>query len=256
VSGRKLVLWLLGTAVTVSGFFAWQAMKMRRQLGAVAQNAADLPPARQTSTGEMRLVPFGSFQADQDRIPVMLPAFYIDRTEVTNESYARFAAATGHAGPAGDPALPVVNVSFDEAKEFCEWAGKRLPLPLEWEKAARGTEGFVYPWGNEPEAARVASSLQAADSMKEGASPYGVLQMAGNVWEWVDEPFKPKPRNIEVIAARITPAPTAEERWYTARGGAFDQPLSDARTFTFLPLPARYKAPDLGFRCAANPGRR
>jgi eukaryotic-like serine/threonine-protein kinase len=256
VSGRKLVLWLLGTAVAVSGFFAWQAMKMRRQLGAVAQSAGDLPAVRQTSTGEMRLVPFGSFQADQDRIPVMLPAFYIDRTEVTNEAYARFAAATGHPGPVGDPALPVVNVNFDEAKEFCGWAGKRLPLPLEWEKAARGTEGFVYPWGNEPDASRMAGALKPADSMPQGASPYGALHMGGNVWEWVDEAVKPKPRNIEVLGPRLTPAPTAEERWYLARGGAFDQPVSDARTFTFLPLPARYRAADLGFRCAENPGRR
>jgi formylglycine-generating enzyme required for sulfatase activity len=231
-------------------------MNMRRQLGAVAQNAADLPPARQTSTGEMRLVPFGSFQADQDRIPVMLPAFYIDRTEVTNEAYARFAAASGRPASAGDPALPVVHVSFDEASEFCQWAGKRLPLPLEWEKAARGREGFVYPWGNEPETSRAAGSLQPADSMTQGASPYGALHMAGNVWEWVDEAVKPKPRNIEVLGPRLTPPPTAGEPWYSARGGAFDQPMSDARTFTFLPLPARYRAADLGFRCAANPVRR
>ena len=252
MSGRKLVLWLLGFAIVVSAVFAWQAFRMRQQLGAAARSASDLPKVRETSSGQMLLVPFGTFQADQDRVPVMLPAFYIDRTEVTNEAYARFAQATGRPLPTADAALPVVSVTFDDARQFCQWAGKRLPLPLEWEKAARGTDGFIYPWGNQPDPSRLAASLQPAGSMPAGASPYGALDMAGNVWEWVDEALKPKPHNLELLQSRLTPPPTAAEPWYSARGGAFDQPITDARTYTYLPLPARYRAPDLGFRCAQN----
>lgn len=256
MSGKKVILFILVFATVVSGFAAWQALKIRRQLGAAARTAADLPVVRRTETGEMRLVPYGSFNADEDRIPVTLPVFYIDRTEVSNGNYARFTRERGKAVPTAEADLPVVNVTYEDAKAFCEWAGKRLPMPVEWEKAARGMDGRTFPWGDTADASKAnvaGQGLRPVESTPEGASPFGVLNMAGNVWEWVDDPRKPMPRNLEILKTRIDPAPSPDEPWFAARGGAFDHPLTDARVYTYLPLPARYRAADLGFRCAVTP---
>jgi formylglycine-generating enzyme required for sulfatase activity len=188
-------------------------------------------------------------------VPATLPAYYINRTEVTVGSYAPYARERGLPAPGGDPALPVTQVSYHEAKAFCQWAGQRLPHPIEWEKAARGERGLLYPWGNDanPARANIASpQLLPAGAKRESASPYDVLDMAGNAWEWVDEARKPLPRNLELLSTRLQPPPGAREPWYSARGGSYLHPLNDARTFTFLPLPARYRSADLGFRCAGT----
>ena len=254
MSGRKVILFIAVVTAVVSAVAAWQIMRVRGQLGAFARSSAGMPPARPSPSGELVLIPYGTFLADEDQVPATLPAYYINRTEATVEAYARYARERGLPAPAGDPAFPVTGVSFGEAKAFCEWAGQRLPHPVEWEKAARGDKAFLYPWGNDanPARANIASpQLLPAGAKRESASPYGVLDMAGNAWEWVDDLRKPLPRNIETIALRLQPPPTAQEPWYSARGGSHLHPLSDARTYTFLPLPARYRAPDLGFRCVA-----
>ena len=159
---------------------------------------------------ELVYVPAGDFlmgaadddpQAYYDERPqhvVYLDAYWIDKTEVTNEQFGRFVDATGYeAGPwwrdeaAGKANHPVVYVTWFDAKAYCEWAGRQLPTEAQWEKAARGTDGRMYPWGNEaPDASRCNFDLGVGGttpvgSYPAGASPYGALDVAGNVWEWV-----------------------------------------------------------------------
>jgi len=128
---------------------------------------------------------------------VYLDAYYIDKYEVTNAQYRKFVEETGHREPRrrrrrffDGPNQPVVGVSWHDAQAYAEWAEKRLPTEAEWEKAARGTEGRIYPWGDvfNPDRCNTYSRRsigpQPVGSYPRGASPYGLLDMAGNAWEW------------------------------------------------------------------------
>jgi serine/threonine-protein kinase len=214
----------------------------------------ELSPVLSTPAGEMVLVPDAS------------PApFYIDRTEVSNDAYARFCTEKQLPLPPGfpkdQPTLPVVNITFVDAQEFAKWAGKRLPSKAEWERAARGADSRAYPWGgkHDPSLANVSDNtalttraLMPVNSFQQGASPYGVLQMAGNAWEFVDERVAPSPGALQAYAKLLSPSPTADEPWYTIHGGAFDLPLIKDAAFEWSAVPARYRAPDIGFRCAKD----
>lgn len=138
---------------------------------------------------------------------VGLGAYKIDKYPVTNAQYARFVAATGHRPPshwaqgkipAGKELHPVTLVSWHDAQAYAKWAGKRLPTEAEWEKAARGTDGRRWPWGNAMEPSRLNTYYNVGSTTKvtvypQGASPYGVMDMAGNVSEWTADDFKPYP---------------------------------------------------------------
>ncbi len=134
---------------------------------------------------------------------VATDAYMIDKYEVSNQKFATFMKKTGYTAPAywDDPRLnkpeqPVVGVNYFDAQAYCEWEGKRLPTEAEWERAARGTEGLLYPWGNEFDPAKAnygnhhSATLPVA-SLPEGASPYGLHHMAGNVFEWVQDWYDP-----------------------------------------------------------------
>jgi formylglycine-generating enzyme required for sulfatase activity len=144
----------------------------------------------------------GSDEGDSKEQPVhtvYLDAFYIDKTEVTNAQYRECVEAgacdtpedTAYYDNADYAQHPVVFVSWNDADAYCRWAGKQLPTEAEWEKAARGTDGRLWPWGNEWHAERCNSAeggkgnTTPVGAYPEGASPYGALDMAGNVWEWV-----------------------------------------------------------------------
>jgi eukaryotic-like serine/threonine-protein kinase len=211
-------------------------------------------PVLATSTGEMVLITAGATNA-----------FYIDRTEVSNEAYARFCEERRRPLPPGfpqsHPDYPVVNITIVDAGEFAKWAQKRLPTKLEWETAARGSDKRAYPWGNahDPALANVkdnpasnTGSLMAVGAFKQGASPYGVLQMAGNAWEFVDELITPSNGAMQAFAKIMTPPPTADEPWYTIRGGAFDVPLVENVAFEWSAVPARFRASNIGFRCVKD----
>lgn len=162
----------------------------------------------------MILIPAGSYYSGPvpaagkaaRPLAVELPAFYIDRYEVTNRQFKKFVKATGYKAQgnweeaATDDRLdhPVIRVSFYDCEAYAHWAGKRLPTADEWEKAARGGDLRLYPWGGtEPDYTKFncvesgLSNTAPVGSFPKGASPYGVEDMAGNVWEWVDTWFIP-----------------------------------------------------------------
>ena len=173
-----------------------------------AQSAPEAPPT------DMVLVAAGSFlrgsppgvglEDEHPQRTIELGAFYIDRTEVRQSDFAR--CVTAGACPAPhckddrptdwDPTKraehPVVCIDWASAQAYCQWAHKRLPTEAEWEKAARGSDGRLYPWGNEAPTCERANYQECgrkdtlpAGSLPKGASPFGALDMAGNVWEWV-----------------------------------------------------------------------
>lgn len=229
---------------------------------------ATLAPTLSTPTGEMELVPAGPFLYGKDRQSVTLPAFYIDQTEVSAGDYRKFAEATGRAIPTGFPAKadePAVNVTIDDAREFARWANKRLPTNQEWEKAARGTEGWPYPWGSakDPSHANVRDNrllpkhdLMPVRMFDTGASPFHVLQMVGNVWEYVNDRVQPSPEVVKSFADLLKPPPTADEEWDRARGESYAEPLSPDVMWDASTVPARWKDRTIGFRCVKDPGTR
>lgn len=171
-----------------------------------------------TFSDDMVYIPAGEFtigsnewwpksQPEHKRI---IDAFYMDKYEVTNKRYKKFVKAAERTPPAhwvnGEfPAEraehPVVFVSWYDANDFCRWEGKRLPTEPEWEKAARGTDKRTFPWGNKFEAKRGnmpqlgKNDTMPVGSFENGKSPYGVYDMAGNVWEWTADWFNPYPGN-------------------------------------------------------------
>ena len=212
-----------------------------------------------TSSGTMLLVPAGTFEYGKDKRPIPLTAFYIDKTEVPNSAYAGFCAATGRKLPDGFPSdkpdLPVVNVTITDAHAFAAWANKRLPNDKEWEKAARGDDGRSFPWGNQQDASRAnlnSNGLRPVGDFADGASPCGALNMIGNAWELVEQLTPPSKQAIEIFRTQLVPPPTADEPWYLIRGTSFKYPLDPDAIWDHETVPARFKGPDIGFRCAKD----
>jgi serine/threonine-protein kinase len=215
-----------------------------------------------TPTGKMVLVRAGPFLAGKDRRTVNQPGFYIDQREVTNAAYARFCGdrqrPLPERFPQDRPNYPVVNITFVDAQEFARWAQKRLPRLLEWEKAARGADGRLYPWGNQADPTRANVNrggnpeLMPVSAYPEGESPWHALNMVGNAWEFVDQFQTPSEGALSAFKTLLDPPPTATEPWYTIRGGSYRQPLFDSVLSDWAAVPARYRNDDIGFRCAKD----
>ncbi len=244
---------------------AFLGIYLKIKLGRATNLPASTGPAASANVAGMVYIPGGEFMMGRDdgteyerpAHKVRVEAFYIDKTEVTNEQYAECVRQRRCNPPSywvngiyreGEANLPVVNVSWYDAKAYAEWAGKRLPTEEEWEFAARGRENLIYPYGNEwkPKFSNAAEDgylkARAVGSYPDGASPFGVLDMAGNVAEWTATEYKPypgssaKPNDGNIIV----------------RGGAFNNPAEQQKAtdrYFYRPQTTR---DFIGFRCAKD----
>jgi iron(II)-dependent oxidoreductase len=244
--------------------------------------AADKPEREDLVT-----VPAGPFTMGRDDGPhdersahaVTLPEFMIDRLPVTNAQFAAFLNAAGSTNKRGerlfdidDPDArvhrrggkwvadagyedhPVVEMPWAGARDYCAWRGKRLPTEAEWEKAARGTDRRRYPWGNEPpdptraQFGAAYNETAPVERARSSASPYGVLDMAGNAWEWVSSAYRPYPYRTDDGREELAAGPVRG-----TRGGGHDSPAEEitttqrGRNLSRNPASGHH---NIGFRCA------
>jgi formylglycine-generating enzyme required for sulfatase activity len=234
--------------------------------------AASVPteaPAQEPARAEMVLIPAGEFimgstvENESPPHPVSVTAFEIDRFEVTNDAFQQFVADTGYQTEAeqageesnwrayaeGNPRHPVVKVTWNDAGAYCQWAGKRLPTEAEWEKAARGTEQLVYPWGNEWDPDRANTKVSGyrgttvVGSFPQGVSPYGLMDMAGNVAEWTSDWY-------EAYPGSSFSSPYFGEQYRVIRGGGWFSDEEQVRTTERSASSEDLRNDDVGFRCA------
>jgi formylglycine-generating enzyme required for sulfatase activity len=207
--------------------------------------------------------------AEQDEFPqrpVWVDEFYIDAHEVTNAQYKVFVDSVGIEPPylweegnypIGRDGYPVTDISWDEAAAYARFAGKRLPTEEEWEKAARGTDGRAYPWGNKFNAHIVEmANLRPVISQPESQSPYGVYDMAGNAAEWVDAWYAAYPREPgEEIPKKVTTRKQKfpKEKYKVYRGGGFNTYGKYLRCANREREKPDKKWRYIGFRCAMDP---
>lgn len=251
--GAGIALLLAGAAV----WFVFRPKPAVVQQKAAITTAAAPPTTIDTPTGSMVLVPAGSFVFGNgaDQVTKNLPAFYIDKTEVSNAAWASYCRQAGCTVPSGNTDLPITGVSLTDAKAFAQWAGKRIPTTEEWEKAARGPDGNKFPWGNDANAALAnvkGTQLAAVNDYPNGADQYGALQLAGNAWELVDTPGGPPSPQLLKMFAALKPPATGTEPWAIMRGGSYRTPLEAAAGWEFARIPARLTGPDIGFRCVKD----
>jgi formylglycine-generating enzyme required for sulfatase activity len=281
-----------------------QALQRSRAATLATVTLAATAPATED---EMPLVPAGPFtmgssdEGEQDERPahtVTVAAFCMDRTEVTNEAYAECVSAKrcrpwddkiatrNHAGPESafrGPKQPVVGVSWFDARDYCAFRGKRLPREAEWEKAARGTDGRKFPWGGAKPSAEHGvfgrafgrDATEPVGQHPAGRGPYGHDDLAGNVWEWVDDIYDPyayrratapegKPGDCPAILRTqdelrrdgkqgftgTNPIPSECER--VLRGGAFNYWADGLRSANRVHHGASFRLVMSGFRCAKD----
>lgn len=214
---------------------------------------------------------------------IYLPSYFIDKFEVSNEEYTKFIIATDYPAPAywdhhklNGSSQPVTGVNWFDASTYCMWANKRLPTEAEWEKAARGPAGFIYPWGNKLDSTKANFAkgksgekhiTDSIDSYPEGKSYYGAYNMAGNVFEWVHDWYDPNyyksssdirnPQGPSLVFSTkkiLNKYQKVNDKKRVIRGGSWFAPAASITTthrFWNNPMNNSYGV-GLGFRCARD----
>jgi formylglycine-generating enzyme required for sulfatase activity len=273
--------------LVVLAFAALPIMGILR--GTVMTPFEEAPPAEEISTAsapetaageepiheDMVTIPAGPFVRgttnggfdEQPQRTISLGTFSIDRYEVTNHQYQQFVLATGHrkAGPPSRYAKsigkmrginqPVVYVSWDDANEYCRWKGKRLPTEAEWEKAMRGTDARLWPWGSQEKPnganwARVQDGYEVSarvGTFGTDRSPYGVMDGAGNVMEWVADWYQEG--YYKESPDKDPPSPEFGT-FRVMRGGAYTTTGADLRITSRSKMVPDFRDETIGFRCA------
>jgi serine/threonine-protein kinase len=257
---------VIGTSIVV-----WRAT-VEQPMRATAPNqtsnrASTTATGNPTAPAGMVYVPGGEFMMGRDdgdeyerpAHKVTVNPFFVDLNEVTRQQYLEFISKTGHAAPAnwagkvfpgGAGQQPITDVTWNDAKAYAKWAGKRLPTEEEWEFAARGTDGRRYPWGNDWQSGNAnadnASKALADVGSYKGASPFGVTDMVGNAWEWTASKLAAYP------GGQLTTQMTGDVR--VIRGGSYTESKDEATTTFRRGYPARgnYDYSNTGFRCAKD----
>ena len=250
--------------------------------------SADLPQTVTGKDGApLKRIPAGEFlmgtsiskrDGGRDEYPerrIFLDAFYMDSLEITNGRYLEFVKAAGHRIPehprdktltlwqgATVPAAfkdhPVINVDWSDAAAYCEWAGRRLPTEAEWERTARGTTGRRFPWGDAEPTRTLANylnqwrnggGLEPVGSHPQGASPEGVQDLQGNVWEWVADWYDP--HYYEKGPLRNPKGPNEGTR-KVMRGSGWESEAPVLRSAHRLSSDPKNRNHILGFRCAMD----
>jgi len=272
--GASRGLWALGSLcalllVAVLIPFPWRRSRPPRPTPAPGAHAGEVR-INPVDGATMVWVPAGEFlmgsqfAGNSNARPqrtVFLDGYWIYKTEVTWAQYEKFCRLTGRQLPEApdwgrQADHPVVNVSWHDAKAYAEWAGVALPTEAQWEKAARGTDGRIYPWGNYWEEGRCqwnASCTERVGSFTDGASPYGALDMAGNAWEWCADWYE---ENYYSHSPSVNPTGPAKGDSRVLRGGSWrrDAPrlFRAADRAGFGP---GFRGGDVGFRCVVrSPG--
>jgi len=229
-----------------------------------------------------------AYDDEKPRHTVYLDAFFLDQTEVTNAMFARFVEETGHQtdaekegsarvwdgskwndvngadwqhpqGPESDldafDDYPVIQVSWNDATAYCEWTGRRLPTEAEWEKAAGGTDGRKWAWGNDApndtltNFNRNIGRTSPVGNYSASASSYGAWDMAGNVWEWVSDEYD---SNYYASSPRENPVGPLSYGAKVVRGGSWLNTVRNIRVRNRNRIDANNRSESLGFRCARS----
>jgi formylglycine-generating enzyme required for sulfatase activity len=242
-------------------------LRKSKDLGATA--VAETPmveiPAGQFAMGS------DGVRALEDERPVhrvWLDRFSMDLYEVATAQYAEFLLATQRPAPwqwnsvdlSQSHDRPVIGVDWSDADAYCQWKGKRLPTEAEWEKSARGTEGRLYPWGDQFPSKDLANFalgarfsysqvLMPVQSYEKGKSPYGLLHMAGNVWEWVQDWYAV---NYYEVSPERNPQGPEQGQFKVLRGGSWSDLPKYLLTYGRFKLPPETRNSYTGFRCAKS----
>jgi len=211
--------------------------------------------------GEDNFIPYPVYHTDT----ILMPSFYMDKYPTTNNQFYEFIETTGFVPddtvnflkhwndgkfPRGMENYPVVNVSYEDAQAFCKWAGKRLPTESEWQYAAQGPDGRVYPWGNEMDSTKCNYGLNHLTSVidyPEGASPYGIYDMVGNIWQLTNDIYDNGSYYYIMIRGGAYYNP-ASSGWYV-KGGP--QPLNKTQKLLRVSQGFERNA-TVGFRCVMD----
>jgi len=262
---RRRNLKYLAAALSVVGVIVGGTVLGLRVRNSTERSGKDGAPAV--------LIPAGAFVAGDDesspRRELFVDAFYLDRYEVTVGRYARFLKATGNVTPPEEwdtvdlmnsADLPVIGVDWQDANSYCQWAGRRLPTEAEWERAARGADERIYPWGNEPPTAEHArfgqeyvkkvyrDGVDRVGSHPKGASPFGIQDMSGNAWEWVADWFS---ESFPTADRRNPKGPSNGTDKVLRGGGWYDQADRLVSTKRMHASPGQ-RDDSIGFRCASD----